>query len=48
MKAKVKQKMYDTLKYPMQKVGLWGPAADMATTSLGYYVQSDETGKLFR
>ena len=52
MKAMVKQKLWqkrdDTLKYPMQKVRLWGPAADMATTSLGYYVQSDETGKFFR
>ena len=52
MNAMVKQKLWqkrdDTLKYPMQKVRLWGPAADMATTSLGYYVQSDETGKFFR
>ena len=52
MKAMAKQKLWqkgdNTLKYPMQKVRLWGPAADMATTSLGYYVQSDETGKFFR
>eukprot|EP00435_Cladocopium_sp_Y103_P021312 s909_g5.t1 len=27
---------------------LWGPAADMATTSLRYYVQRDEASKFFR
>ena len=52
MKVMVNEKLWQkqdaTLKYPMKKVKLWGPAADMATTSLGYHVQSDETGKFFR
>jgi hypothetical protein len=52
LKAMVKQKLWqkrdDTLKHPMQKLSFLEPAADMATTSLGYYAQSDETGKFFR
>ena len=52
LKAMVKQKLWqkrdDTLKHPMRKLSFLEPAADMATTSLGYYAQSDETGKFFR
>ena len=48
VKQKLWQKRDDTLKHPMQKLSFLEPAADMATTSLGYYAQSDETGKFFR
>ena len=46
-KQKTWQTRDDPLKHPMQKVRLWGPAADMAVSSLGYYVEG-ENGRFFR
>ena len=46
-KQKTWQTRDDPLKHPMQKVRLWGPAADMAVSSLGYHVEG-ENGRFFR
>lgn len=37
----------DPFRWPMMKVRLWGPAGDMAASSQGYFVQSED-GKFLR